>query len=83
MTVDRSQWLDHVQSVIRSRHYSWLPEGLAGEPVDIAMTYLLTDIMHVCQRTGASFDSVLEQARIQFQDEELNQKLAQESGEEE
>ena len=55
MTVNRSNWLDDVQAVIRSRHYSWLPEGLGGEPVEVAMTYLLTDILHVCKRTGASF----------------------------
>lgn len=82
MTIDRSHWLDDVRAVIRSRHYNWLPEGLAGEPVDIAMTYLLTDIMHICQRTGATFESILEQAREQFQDEELNQKLSDESQQE-
>lgn len=79
MTVDRSHWLEHVQTVIRSRHYNWLPEGLGGEPVDIAMTYLLTDIMHICQRTGASFDDVLKKAQDQFREEELSQKLSEES----
>ncbi len=73
MTVNRSNWLDDVQAVIRSRHYSWLPEGLGGEPVDVAMTYLLTDIMHICKRTGASFEAVLEHARNQFREEERQQ----------
>lgn len=70
MPVDRSRWLDDVESVIRSRHYNWLPEGLGGEPVDIAMTYLLTDIMHICHRTGASFETVLENSRKKFREEE-------------
>jgi len=70
MTVDRSHWLEDVEAVIRSRHYSWLPEGLGGEPVDVAMTYMLTDIMHICKRTGASFDDVLERSRAQFREEE-------------
>lgn len=79
MTVDRSNWLEDVESVIRSRHYSWLPEGLGGEPVDVAMTYLLTDIMHICKRTGASFETVLESSRKQFREEE--QLQSEEGGE--
>ncbi len=74
MTVDRSDWLEDVEAVIRSRHYNWLPEGLGGEPVDIAMTYLLTDIMHICHRTGANFETVLENARTKFRDEERQQR---------
>ncbi len=74
MTVDRKNWLDDVEAVIRSRHYTWLPEGLGGEPVDVAMTYLLTDIMHICKRTAASFDDILEQSRKQFREEERQQR---------
>lgn len=70
MTVDRDKWLDDVEAVIRSRHYTWLPEGLGGEPVDVAMTYLLADIMHICQRTQVSFDDILEKSRLQFREEE-------------
>jgi hypothetical protein len=70
MAVDRDHWMEDVENVIRSRHYSWLPEGLGGEPVDVAMTYLLTDIRHICRRTGASFETVLEQSRKQFLAEE-------------
>jgi hypothetical protein len=77
MTVDRSHWLEDVEAVIRSRHYSWIPEGLGGEPVDVAMTYMLADIMHVCQRTGVSFESVLEQSRKQFREEELQRNAEQ------
>jgi hypothetical protein len=66
----REHWLDHVRDVIRSRHYTWLPEGLGGEPVDVAMTCLLTDIMHVCRRAGISFEDVSEAARRRFEEEE-------------
>jgi len=70
MTIDREDWLEHVQSIIRSRHYTWLPEGLGGEPVDVAMTWVLTDIRHICQHAGISFDDVLERSREKFEAEE-------------
>jgi hypothetical protein len=66
----RDDWLEHVEAVIRSRHYTWLPEGLGGEAVDVAMTYLVADIMHVCRRAGISWEDVLLRARDQFQREE-------------
>jgi hypothetical protein len=70
MDIDRSEWLKHVEQVLRSRHYTWLPEGLAGEPVDLAMTYLTTDIMHVCRRAGIDWEEVLDAARERFRLEE-------------
>ena len=66
----RDHWLDHIRDVIRSRHYTWLPEGLGGEPVDVAMTCLLTDIMHVCKRCNVDFDQILEASRKRFEVEE-------------
>ena len=66
----RDDWIEHVEAVIRSRHYTWLPEGLGGEPVDVAMAYLVADIMHVCRRTGIAWDDVLRRAREQFEREE-------------
>ena len=71
MTVNREKWLDHVEEVVRSRHYRWLPSGLGGEPVDVAMTYLLTDIMHICKLTETPFEEVLAKAKQQFDAEEL------------
>lgn len=70
MTVDRSDWLDHVKNVIRSRHYTWLPEGLAGEPVDDAMAFIVTDVMHVCKMAGISWEDVLTRSRERFAEEE-------------
>ncbi len=70
MPVDREDWLDHVRNVVRSRHYTWLPEGLGGEPIDSAMAYLVADIMHVCHLQGIPFDDVLAKARARFDSEE-------------
>ena len=70
MSVDRKHWLRHVKEVVRSRHYTWLPRGLGGEKVGLAMTYLLTDIMHICKLSGASFDALLADARSKFDAEE-------------
>ena len=66
----RDDWLEHIESVIRSRHYTWLPEGLGGEPVDVAMAYLAADIMHVCRRAGIDWNDVFRRAREQFEREE-------------
>ena len=66
----RDHWLDHIRDVIRSRHYTWLPEGLGGEPVDVAMTCLLTDILHVCKRSNVDFNEILEASRQRFIEEE-------------
>lgn len=70
MTVERENWLDHVEDVIRSRHYTWIPSGLGGESVDEAMSWLITDIMHICKRSGADWDGVLARGRQRFQQEE-------------
>lgn len=70
MTVSRTHWKDHIEDVVRSRHYTWLPSGLGGEPVGSAMSFLVTDIMHVCQRTGMSWEKVLAEATARFEQEE-------------
>lgn len=71
MAVDRSHWMDHVERVVRSRHYTWLPEGLGGEDVQTAMAFLTADIMHVCSLSGIDWQKVLKQAEQQFETEEI------------
>ncbi len=66
MAVDRLHWQQHVESVVRSRHYTWLAEGLGGEPTELAMRCLLADIMHVCQQSGIHWDTLLDEAREQY-----------------
>lgn len=79
MSVNRRTWLHDVEEVIRSRHYTWIPEGLGGESVEVAMSYLMTDIMHICKRTDASFDEILETSRKKFLEEELEAAVEQAS----
>ncbi|MEO8497617.1 MAG: hypothetical protein ABI614_21330, partial [Planctomycetota bacterium] len=55
---------------IRSRHYTWLGNGLGGDEVEVAITTLLADIMHICNRQGIGWESVLEHGYEQFQHEE-------------
>ncbi len=72
MTVSRTHWKDHIEDVVRSRHYTWLPSGLGGETAGAAMSYLVTDIMHVCLRTGVPWEKVLAEATARFEHEERN-----------
>lgn len=73
--VSRSHWKDHIEDVVRSRHYTWLPSGLGGEPPAAAMSFLVTDIMHVCQRTGIAWDKVLAEAAARFEQEERDSAI--------
>ncbi|APZ95261.1 hypothetical protein [Fuerstiella marisgermanici] len=76
MPVDREHWLDDVDDVIRSRHYTWIPEGLGGEPPKTAMAWVLTDVMHICSRAGIDFDEVMQTAAERFVTEEREQAAA-------
>ena len=69
MPLERTAWRRHVQNVLRSRHYTRLCEGLGGEPVEIAVESLLTDIRHLCHLADVSFDELLQQSQEQFDQE--------------
>lgn len=73
MTVIRKHWLHHVKEVVRSRHYTWLPQGLGGESVEEAMTWLATDVMHICKLAGVPLERVMDRARLRFAKEETAQ----------
>ena len=66
----RRNWFRKVADVIRSRHYTWLGEGLGGDPVDEAMVTLTADVMHVCKRQGIDIDWLIEQSKAKFEYEE-------------
>lgn len=66
----RRNWDRQVADVIRSRHYTWLGQGLSGDPVDEAMVTLAADVMHVCKQQGIDIDWLIEQSRAQFEYEE-------------
>ncbi|HLJ12307.1 MAG TPA: hypothetical protein VKU82_14020 [Planctomycetaceae bacterium] len=67
---NRVRWDRHVEQVIRSQHYTWLGEGLAGEPLNEALTDIVTDIMHICARQGMSWEQLVTRGRAQFEREE-------------
>ena len=69
------QWLRRVQQVIRSKHYSWIAEARDGEPMDAVMTDLTADIMHICKRTGITWDELLRRSRRKFEDEEASLEM--------
>ena len=66
----RADWSRHIDQIARSRHYTWLGEGLGGEPLAAALVNISADMMHLCKREGIAFESVLEQGRAQFEQEE-------------
>ncbi|MDA1053463.1 MAG: hypothetical protein O3C40_23690 [Planctomycetota bacterium] len=67
----RRNWYRKIVDVVRSRHYTWLGEGLGGVPVDEAIVTLTTDVMHVCKRQGIDIDWLIEQSKAKFEQEEL------------
>lgn len=67
---NRVGWDRHVDQVIRSQHYTWLAEGLGGAPLPVALTDIVTDIMHICSRQGISFEDLVTRSRAQFEREE-------------
>ena len=69
----REGWSEHIDQIIRSKHYTWLGEGLAGEALPEALACMLTDIMHICKRQNLSFDDLLDACRKQFVAEETSQ----------
>jgi hypothetical protein len=70
----RAHWDRHVDQIIRSQHYTWLGEGLAGEPPATALTSILADIMHICAREGLSWDTLVARSRAQFEREEAESR---------
>lgn len=70
MSLPRSHWFEHVRDIVRSRHYTWMAEGLGGAPIDVAMRQLLTDIHHVCDMADIPFDDVLAESREQYENEQ-------------
>jgi hypothetical protein len=68
----RSGWNRHVDQVVRSQHYTWLGEGLGGEPLTEALTDIMCDMMHICARQGMSWEQLVARSRAQFEREEAD-----------
>ena len=54
----RTNWSHHVDQILRSRHYTWIAEGLGGAPLRDAMLSMTTDLIHMCHRAGISWDEL-------------------------
>jgi hypothetical protein len=69
MPQQRENWLRHVDDIIRSRRYTWIGEGLGGRGVPEAMSQIMTDVMHICDREGISLDELLAESRRRAESE--------------
>ena len=67
----RTHWSQHIDQIVRSRHYTWLAEGLGGAPTEEALVEIMTDIRHICRREGILLDDVLERSAALCHEEEL------------
>ena len=67
---DRATWKHHIEQIIRSQHYTWIGEGLGGEPLAEALTDMMADIMHICTHQGMSWEQLVTRSRAQFDREE-------------
>lgn len=68
--VARHNWSKHVERIVRSRHYTWIGEGLGGDQPADAIVQIIADSMHICEKEGLDFDELVEQGRRQFAEEE-------------
>ena len=69
---NRGGWKKHIEQIIRSQHYTWIGEGLVGEPLAVALTDMMTDIMHICARQGMSLEQLIARSRAQYEREEAD-----------
>lgn len=74
--ISRADWSRHIEQVLRSKHYTWIAEGLAGVPVDQALVAITTDLMHICNRAGLSWDDLAARSQRQCEREEADRRLA-------
>ncbi|MGQ0633518.1 MAG: hypothetical protein ACT4QC_02815 [Planctomycetaceae bacterium] len=70
MTRNRTHWNQRIDQVIRSRHYTWLGEGLGGEAPSVALGDILADVMHICARQGIRWEELVARSRVEFEAEE-------------
>lgn len=59
----RDNWSRHIEQILRSKHYTWIAEGLGGAPLEEALVAITADVMHMCHRTGLSWDELAEESR--------------------
>ena len=72
--VTRANWSRHIEQVLRSKHYTWIAEGLGGAPVDEALVAITADLMHICHRAGLSWDELVARGQRLCEREETDQR---------
>ena len=72
--VTRADWSRHIEQVLRSKHYTWIAEGLAGAPVDEALVAITADLMHICHRSGLSWEELAARGQRLCEREETEQR---------
>ena len=68
----RPDWSRHIEQVLRSKHYTRIAEGLAGAPVDEALVAIAADLMHICHRSGLSWDELATRGQLLCEREETD-----------
>jgi hypothetical protein len=68
----RADWFRQIEQILRSKHYTWIAEGLAGAPVEEALVAITTDLMHICHRSGLSWEELADRSQQMFEREEAD-----------
>ena len=66
----REDWSRHIDQVLRSKHYTWIAEGLGGAPLRDALTSITADLIHLCHRSGLSWEQLLAEGEELCESEE-------------
>lgn len=66
----RADWYRHIEQVLRSKHYTWIAEGLGGAPLEEALVAITADLMHICNRSGLSWEDLAARGQLLCEREE-------------
>ena len=66
----RGNWSRHIDQILRSKHYTWIAEGLGGAPLREALVSITADVMHMCHRSGISWEQLVAESERQCKREE-------------
>ncbi|HLQ44144.1 MAG TPA: hypothetical protein VK137_05410 [Planctomycetaceae bacterium] len=60
--VSRDDWSHHIDQILRSKHYTWIAEGLGGAPLRQALVSITADVMHMCHRSGVTWEQLVSES---------------------
>ncbi|MBM3969542.1 MAG: hypothetical protein FJ302_06730 [Planctomycetes bacterium] len=70
--IARPGWSRHIEQVLRSKHYTWIAEGLGGAPLEEALVAITADLMHICNRAGLSWEELADRGQRLCEREETD-----------